>query len=161
MLPLLNWPYAPNCYSIFIIIYDLLQLQFKTHSVLLRLGAQGWASRFFWQLPSATTGAASASNRATTGGLPLSNTIYPQPRPLAATAGDCVAGELISHQAQPVSNRESLWVPQEINPPWGPLRLGPGTGLLRRIQDRTSSSKHQCTPDRSLFRPCQSFHQLS
>jgi hypothetical protein len=40
MLPLFNWPYAPNCYSIFIKIYDLLQLQFKTHSVLLRLGAR-------------------------------------------------------------------------------------------------------------------------
>src|SRR4028118_1207112 len=77
MLPLFNWPYAPNCYSIFIIIYDLLQLQFKTHSVLLRLAAQGRTSRFFWQLRSARTGAASVSNRATTGGWPLPKTIIP------------------------------------------------------------------------------------
>jgi hypothetical protein len=46
-------------------------------------------------------------------------------RDIAATAEDGAAGELISHQAQPVSNRESLWVPQEINPPWDPRITDP------------------------------------
>ena len=58
------------------LLYDLLQLQCKTHSVLLRLAAQGPTSRFFWQLRKAATGVASASNRATTGGWPLPKTIY-------------------------------------------------------------------------------------
>jgi len=53
-------------------------------------------------------------------------TLYiPATRPLAATAGDGAAGELISHQAQAVSNRESLWAPQEINPLWGQRITGP------------------------------------
>jgi hypothetical protein len=47
------------------------------------------------------------------------------PRNLAASAEDCAAGELISHQAQAVSNGEILWVPQEINPLWGPRITGP------------------------------------
>jgi len=46
-------------------------------------------------------------------------------REIAATAEDCAAGELISHQAQPVSNRDRLWVPQEINPLWDPRITGP------------------------------------
>ena len=109
---------------------------------------EGPASIFCWQLCKVATGAASASNRATTGGclLPNKHYIYPQHGPLATTAEDCAAGELISHSGTANQQRLRLWVPQEINPPWNPLRLGLGTGLWRRVQDRTSSSKHQFTP---------------
>ena len=70
---------GPTATALFIKIYHLLQLQFKTHSVLLRLAAQGRASRFFWQLRSAATGAASASNRATTPWMtPTKDYIYSQ-----------------------------------------------------------------------------------
>src|SRR4028119_1717937 len=99
MLPLFNWPYAPNCYSIFIKIYDLLQLQFKTHSVLLRM-----AARRTGPLDSFGNCAQRrlVRHRHRIGlpllGLPLPNTIYTRKeRELAASAGDGAATELISH----------------------------------------------------------------
>ena len=136
----------------------MLQLQFKTHSVLLRVAARragpldsfgNCAQRRLVPHPHRIG--------LPPGGCPYQTLYIPATRPLAATAGEGAAGELISHQAQAVSNRESLWVPQEINPLWGPLRLGLGTGLLRRVQDRTSSSKHQFTPARRLVSPLSIF----
>jgi hypothetical protein len=121
-------------------MYGWLQLQFKTHSVLLRLAAQGRASRCFWQLRKAATGAASASNRATTGRWPLPKTITHTERELAASAEDGAAGELISHSdtagQQP---REPVGATRN-KPAVGPASNGPGTELWRRVQDRTSSS---------------------
>jgi hypothetical protein len=162
MLPLLNWPYAPNCYSIFIKIYDLLQLQFKTHSVLLRLAAEGRTSRFFWQLPKAATGGASASNRATTPWIaPTKHYIYLQPRQLAATAEDCAAGELISHSCtadrQP---REPVGATRN-NPLWGSRITGPEQNCCDGCKIELHPLSHQFTPDRCLFRPCLSFYKLS
>ncbi len=132
--------YEPNCYSIFIKIYDLLQLQFKTHSVLLRLGSRTGPLDSFGncyrrrQVPHPHLIGLPLL------GWPLPNTIYTRNPSARGNCGGWRGTELISHQAQPISNRESLWVPQEINPPWNRLRLGPVTELWRRVQDRTSSS---------------------
>ena len=107
-------------------MYGWLQLQFKTHSVLLRLAAQGRVSRCFWPLRKAATGAASASNRATTERWPLPKIMYTRTeRELAASAEDGAAGELISHSDTAGQQRLRLWVPQEINPLWGPRLTGP------------------------------------
>ena len=142
MLPLLNRPYAPKCDSIFIKIYDLLQLQFKTHSVLLRLAAEGRASRCFWLLRSAATGAASASNRATTPWIAPTKHYIPATPSARGNCGrlrggrvNLVASSTAAGQQprQPVGSTRN-------KPAVGPAYNGPGTGLLRRVQDRTSSS---------------------
>ena len=82
-------------------------------------------------------------------------------RDIAASAGDGAAGELISHSCTAGQQPREPVGATRNKPAVGPAYNGPGTGLLRRVQDRTSSSKHQFTPDRGLFRPCLSFHQLS
>jgi hypothetical protein len=118
MLPLLNWSYAPNCYSIFIKIYDLLQLQFKTHSVLLRLAARrAGPLDSFGNCAQRRQVAHPHRIGLPLLGLPLANSIYiPATGSARGNCGGLRGTELISHQAQTVSNRESLWVPQEINP---------------------------------------------
>jgi hypothetical protein len=154
----------PTATALFIKIYDLLQLQFKTHSVLLRLAAEGRASRFFWQLLEAATGAASASHRATTPWIaPTKHYNARKEREIAATAEDCAAGELISHGCTAAGQQPRQPVGATRNKPAvGPAYNGPGTGLLRRVQDRTSSSFASIhARDRCLWNPCQSFHQLS
>jgi len=129
-------PYGHNCYSIFIKIYDLLQLQFKTHSVQLRLVARragpldsfgNCAQRRLVRHPH-RIGLPLL-------GLPLPNTIY-TPNPSArGNCGGWRGTELISHSG--TADRQ----PRE---PVGATRnkpaVGPGTGLQRRVHDRTSSS---------------------
>jgi len=60
------------------------------------------------------------------GGWSLPKTIYTRKeRDLAATAEDGAAGELISQSGTTGQQRLRLWVPQEINPLWGPRITGP------------------------------------
>jgi len=124
---------------------------------------EGPASIFCWQLCKVATGAASASNRATTGRclLPKKHYIYPQHGPLATTAEDCAAGELISHSGTTGQQRLRLWVPQEINPLWGPRITGPEQNCGDGCKIGLHPLSHLFTSDRCLFHPCQSFHQLS
>jgi len=58
--------------------------------------------------------------------------------------------------AQPIGNRDRLWVPQEINPLWGPEQ-----DCCDGCKIELHPLSHQFTPDRGLFRPCLSFNQLS
>jgi len=142
-------------------LYDLLQLQFKTHSVLKRLGFRAGPLDSFGNCVKRRLVPHPHRIGLPPRDCPYQTLYIPATGSARRNCGGLRGTELISHQAQPVSNREILWAPQQINPPWDLLRLGPGTELWRRVQDRTSSSKHQFTPDRCLFRPCQSFHQLS
>ena len=74
-------------------------------------------------------------------GLPLPSTIYTRKeRDLAATAEDCAAGELISHRGTAGQQPRDPVGATRNKPAVGPTSKGPGTELLRRVQDKTSSS---------------------
>ena len=139
-------------------MYGLLQLQLKTHSVLLRLAARRAGSLdSFGNCPQRRL----VRHRHQSGYhrgwlLPNKDYTYPQHRPLAATAEDGAARELISHSDTTNQQRLRLWVPQEINPLW---RLEQDCGDGCKIGLHPLS--HQFTPVSCLFRPCQSFNQLS
>ena len=141
MLPLLNWPYAPNCYSIFIKIYDLLQLQFKTHSVLLRLAARragpldsfgNCAQRRLVPHPH-RIGLPLLR-------LPLPNTIYTRNPSARGNCGGWRGGRVnLASSTGGQQPREPVGATRN-KPAVGPAYNGPGTEVWRRVQDRTSSS---------------------
>ena len=93
--------------------------------------------RFFWQFPSAATGAASASNRATTAWMAPTKHATPS---AGRNCGGWRGTELISHSCtadrQP---REPVGATRN-KPAVGPAYNEPGTELWRRVQDKTSSS---------------------
>jgi hypothetical protein len=120
---------------------------------------EGPASIFCWQLLQARTGAASASNRATTPWMaPTNQTLYIPPTPSAC--GNCggwrggrvnlasgTAGQQPREPADATRNKPAV----------GPANNGPGTGLLRRVQDMTSSQSINSRPRDRLFSPLSIF----
>ena len=64
----------------------------------------------------------------------------PATRPLAATAGDGAARELISHSGTASRQPRDPVGATRNKPAVGPAYNAPGTELLRRVQDKTSSS---------------------
>ena len=103
---------------------------------------EGPASIFCWQLLQARTGAASASNRATTPWMaPTNQTLYIPPTPSACgNCGGWRGGRVnLASSTAGQQPREPVGAPRN-KPTVGPAYNAPGTEQWRRVQDRTSSS---------------------
>ena len=155
-------PYAPNCYSIFRKIYDLLQLHFKTHSVLLRRAFRAGPLDSFGNCVKRRQVPHPHRIGLPLLGWPLPNTIYTRNQSARGNCGGWRGTELISRIAElPRGKREILWVPQEINPLWGSRITGPEQDCCDGCKIGLHPLSHQFTPVSCLFRPCQSFYKLS